>query len=422
MRIKIQITTILFIMTTTYHCSSANQDPGVSSCVKRSLAVESGGKSPDFDYPNQETLSGKDFIVMTRNLYVGGDVAQLLVIKDKPLDEIVQSVETLFETIANSQFTRRARAIAREIKMTNPDVINLQEVALVKTGPVDFTSNFKTNADCTEFDFLEDVKEALEEQGLSYEVAIEAKNLDIELTDLKSDIRLIDRDVILVKSGLTYHNPQQTFFTNYRSISLPEIFSGAPDLEVKRSYSSIDITKDSQTIRVFNTHLEVTDPIQGQQGAELIAAMNEAATQGIAVLLAGDINSDPDLSDTLTFATIRDQATMVDSWRTLYEDTQGSTCCYNEGLEDGNLRTRVDHILVRSSDNRTLTPSAAVITQLDETEQITTSDNRNLWPSDHAGLVVAISFGNDGLQDREEEEVRDSQDLASQGVFLRQAF
>ena len=64
---------------------------------------------------------------MSRNLYLGADIITAATAKDTP--DLEQRATTLFQTVQQTNFPVRAKAIAKEIAATHPDLVGLQEVA-----------------------------------------------------------------------------------------------------------------------------------------------------------------------------------------------------------------------------------------------------------------------------------------------------
>jgi hypothetical protein len=100
-------------------------------------------------------LPPKPITVMTRNVYVGASLDEDLG-GPLPLEQLVPLA--LEEILVKKPFALRAQLLAAEIDATKPDLIGLQEVALVETpgGPVNY---------------LEILLAALEFRDLHYKVA-----------------------------------------------------------------------------------------------------------------------------------------------------------------------------------------------------------------------------------------------------------
>ena len=92
------------------------------------------------------TAPGKPITVMTRNLYLGGDInrpiqAALLAqaqggTPQQVLGALANGSAVTRAIVDETDFTVRARLLADEIRRTSPDVVGLQEVALWRSGPV----------------------------------------------------------------------------------------------------------------------------------------------------------------------------------------------------------------------------------------------------------------------------------------------
>src|SRR4051812_26667826 len=80
----------------------------------------------------------KDVTVMTQNLYFGADLAPAIAaLASGDGAAIVGAVSAAFANVGATNFPQRAKAIAREVVATKPDLIGLQEAALWRTGPAD---------------------------------------------------------------------------------------------------------------------------------------------------------------------------------------------------------------------------------------------------------------------------------------------
>src|SRR5262245_4315097 len=64
--------------------------------------------------------------VMTRNQYLGADLTPVILAQTPA--EFIQAATAALGQIAANDFPRRAKALAKEVLLTQPDVIGLQEV------------------------------------------------------------------------------------------------------------------------------------------------------------------------------------------------------------------------------------------------------------------------------------------------------
>jgi hypothetical protein len=347
------------------------------------------------------TKVGPPIPVMTRNLYLGADVDPIFKAA-KTGGDVVGATTKAWNTIKETNFPERAEALADEMDDSDPLLVGLQEVTLFRTGPPDsFTSN-PTPATHVEYDYLKILLRELYERDLHYVPVTITKNADGELPGYTApgvlqDIRLTDRDVILVRMNLPgskpqLSNPQTGNFVNYVSAPLPLL----------RGWGSIDVTLRGQTFRFINTHLEPesTDPdvkdevnaIQVAQGDEILSG---PANTDLPVILVGDFNSQADTDPppevppgTLTYRNLI-EAGLADAWRVTHPGEPGYTWGQAENLrnEESNLTQRLDLVLFRDglSEGGLCALDADVVG--DEQSDRTPS---GLWPSDHAGVVATL--------------------------------
>jgi endonuclease/exonuclease/phosphatase family metal-dependent hydrolase len=145
---------------------------------------------------------------------------------------------------------------------------------------------------------------------------------------------------------------------------------------------------------VVVTHLEPksTSPLlQIGQAQELISVVANAPG---AVIIAGDLNSDPSDPDPVTPYRMLRNAGFEDSWLAngATRNTPGFTCCHAPSLDDaaGGFDERIDHVLVRRPAGATgpLRPVHPEIIGDDPDER----GLNGLWISDHAGLFVRLGW------------------------------
>ena len=192
--------------------------------------------------------------VMTRNIYVGADIFRV-VTADPIL--IVPTIAEVYATVVATNFAERAQVLADEVALHQPQLIGLQEVALIRRqSPGDVFLGNPVPASEIDMDFLQMYLDALAERGLNYVVAAMVDNADIELPLLAEasldDIRLTDRDVILVRSDVIVHDTQTANYSDNVIINL----SGAI-INFNRGYTAATVGIDGRDYRFVNTHLEV---------------------------------------------------------------------------------------------------------------------------------------------------------------------
>ena len=378
--------------------------------------------------------------VMTRNLYLGADIFKVLEAAQNPdpalggLDVPV-AVAELFQTVQYTNFPERAQAIANEIFFLRPHLIGLQEVSTwYIQSPSDFFDPFppyvnpdQQPADVVVYDFLQILLDALAARGLNYQVAVSSvDNADVELPMLTGfttiegypdpiptfdDVRLVDRDVILVRGDVDTSNPAMASYEYNVSESV-----GGVELEFTRGWVAVDADVHGEDYRFVNTHLEVRSSpysifrvIQSAQMKELLTILSFEPKQ---IILAGDFNSSPEdvpglgyYPDDLDenglpkpgaqgidyvppYMLAMDYFAYLDAWDLLFRPRDGFTSGFNETLDDPDdeLTSRIDLIFL--SQNKEVKRVFAIRTGAHKFWMTPSG----LWPSDHAGVFTRIVF------------------------------
>jgi endonuclease/exonuclease/phosphatase family metal-dependent hydrolase len=321
--------------------------------------------------------------VMTRNIYLGGDISKPI---GKAEPEFTQANTEVWDTVRETNFPRRARLLAREIARTRPDLIGLQEVALWRRGAQGVSDGSQTPATQTVYNFLRTLRRALAARGLRYRVGSVQNEADVEgPTNYGYDIRLTMRDAILVKrrAGLRIRNRSGGNFTARIAVPTP-----AGVFQALRGWTAVDMSWRGRRFRFLNTHLEAFLPAPRQaQAVELVAPGGPANRPG-SVILVGDLNSEPqgrDNGDPVAYETLR-RAGFLDAWDLRHGSRLANSCCMNqENIKDpppAPFDHHIDHILVK--------PRMRVLSN-----RIVGNDPRNrtrsgLWPSDHGGHVARL--------------------------------
>ncbi len=332
--------------------------------------------------------------VMTRNLYLGGDIEKVLgdIAAGASPTLVLGDANAVWNTVKATNFPERAKAIAAEIAAQRPDVVGLQEVALWRSGtsPAAVTT--------VEYDFLEILLGELRARGLNYAAAAVSQNFDggVPLAVPPASpffVRYTDRDVILTRENLTWSSARsgnyQARFVVPKSVA-PALLT--QDLVVVRGWTAIDVYREGGTFTVYETHLEdnVMNPplylLQAEQAAELTRMVSN---NPLPAMILGDFNSDGNGTTTPTYQLLRD-AGFGDPWADLHPPSptsdKGYTCCNDDpGIKaDPTFTTRIDHTLYRG----TFRTRSATIVGRDASEKTPSG----LWPSDHAGMVTALDF------------------------------
>lgn len=326
-----------------------------------------------------------DLSVMTRNLYLGVDLSRLF--RGRSAADVRRIAGRMLADVERRPFPPRARAIAAEVAATRPDVVGVQEAALVRTRESsDFEVDPGPNAEGGVVDFLDVLRDALADRGLDYEVATSVVTSDVEVpADVDGrevDARLTDRDALLVRNGIDVGEIRTGTFE--ASLEVPvddEVVS------IDRGYCVADVSVDGAEATVATTHLEPADStVRLRQARELLDVLPSDGS----VVLAGDVNSGPGGSEG---AYRRLTESFDDAHATLRPDAVGSTCCQDADLRNdrSRLSRRVDVVLSRGL--RALAVERVGEDPGDRVPAAVDGQPTRLWPSDHAGVVASFGTG-----------------------------
>jgi len=356
--------------------------------------------------------------VLTRNCYLGADLSRLFTAEST--DEIPGIVGGLLADIDASHPPARMDAVAGEIAATDPDLVGLQEVGTVRTERPSDSTDGTADAETVRYDFLADLRAALDERGAPYRVAAAAINADAEFpADVdgeRLDVRLTDRDVVLAHERVETANPRTgTYETN---LTVP--ISEERAVEVTRGYAMVDTTVPAATgdggagdpaVTFATTHLESTSPFTREEQARELDALLDPLDP---VVLVGDLNSVPDGENDVAYRVLTDgdaesngdgdgegggdgardpDGGLADAVAVARPDASVPTCCQLPKLvyPKSRLDRRVDHVLARDL------ASAGSVTRVGATEDVRITvdadgGDRTLWPSDHAGVAVTLGL------------------------------
>lgn len=344
--------------------------------------------------------NARTITVMTRNLYLGADVAPVVAVLTDPdatVEMIVGAVSEFWAKVRFTNFPARAEGIAREVAEIQPDLIGLQEAELWRSQtPADFVMG---NADHVEYDFVQILLDALAARGLHYAVVAQEQGIDIELPAFLSEeaielseIRLTEREVILARtdlktSELKLSNPQTGHFAT--NIEFPDL-----GFVVLRGWASVDAKVRGKSFRFVSTHLEADDEgVREAQAAEIISG---PANTSLPVVLVADGNSNANGDATSPAYESLVNAGFVDAWFEI-DPALVSTCCADELLLSSELPVasdnegRIDLVLFRGAhDFSTLGVSLFGNTASDKVFNGVTL----IWPSDHAGVAARLQIHN----------------------------
>lgn len=346
----------------------------------------------------------KTVTVMTRNLYLGADVAPAIaVLVSGDPAALVSAVSEVWGHVQFTDFPARADGIAREIAAAQPDLIGLQEAELWRSQtPADFVFG---NAEHVEYDFVQLLLQALAARGLHYAVVAEGQGFDIELpgfltpadaeTGLLSDIRLTEREVILARSDLKtselkLSNPQTGHFAT--NVELPI----SPDFTfvLQRGWASVDVKVRGKRFRFVTTHLEAdSEAVRQAQAIEVLAG---PANTTLPVVLVADANSNANGDATTPAYNSFISAGFVDAWFAAFPGSEVSTCCNAPLLNNQTFplstddEGRIDLILYRGA--RHFAPLSVELLGTNPATDRVSNGMTLIWPSDHAAVAAQLQI------------------------------
>jgi endonuclease/exonuclease/phosphatase family metal-dependent hydrolase len=362
--------------------------------VPATAAAKQSGKS-----------EGDEVRVMTRNLYLGADLAPPIAAKS--IGEFTELNGQVLREVTANDFPVRAKGLAREILKKKPDLVGLQEAALWRTGPPTLepllNSGAKPTASAVRYDYLKELLAQLNKGEPRYRIAVVQDEFDFEapadengvpndgpngaIKNAEINGRLTMRDAILARvgAGVTFKHKRMGHFANL----LVEKISGVT-VTVTRGWVAIDArVRGSNTFRFVDTHLEAFDPasevpsIRARQAAELVARSGPA-TSRLPVILVGDLNSD---NDTVEAGDQQAYRTLLHAGMRERSTSKPLGCCLNSSLlaataggSVADFDHQVDHVMTRDPKEVKLKSSSVTGRQ----------PVNGFWDSDHAGLFSAL--------------------------------
>lgn len=369
---------------------------------------------------NSDANDNDKIKVMSRNIYLGADIFPVIAVAEQqaqlPPEQqnpiaIPMAVSEVFQTVQATNFPERAQALADEIERRRPHVIGLQEVTQWFTGPADSLVGGTSQATDVAYDYLEILMANLAARGLDYVVASSVDNADLELpmvtgTDETGyptflDVRLHDRDVVLVKNKahVSFSNEYSGNFGTNGTVNVAGM-----DIEFTRGYNMIDVNVRGADYRFVNTHLEVGggepySSLQAIQMNELLQVITATTAPETPVILVGDFNSSPDdvpFESAFGIGMLYPPYLQAvgsgysDIWMSKKKPKDGFTCCFAAAVsdEDAELTQRIDHIFIDAKGREVAKLKSKVLggSNADMT------DVSGLNPSDHAGVFGKIKL------------------------------
>ena len=352
--------------------------------------------------------------VMTRNIYLGGDITRpIRAALDREGPEGVLALghanHELREIVDRTDFPTRSKLLATEIAAARPDLVGLQEVALWRHGPLQLDQIGRPDATEVDYDFLATLMGDLAARGIRYEIVQVQQESDVEAPAFTGnpfsgtagsaeDVRLTDRDVILVRagSGIQIDGSGGGQFSERFTVKL-----GETNFPFVRGYAWADVAIRSTRLRFITTHLESQSAkLARAQADELLSG--PAAPTDLSTIIVCDCNSNPaspaarsavPLGSGAAYRLITNDHGFHDLW--LQQPggaSPGNTASLSELANDptADFHRRIDLILAKPAPQQQMSVSRAEVTG----DELSDRDpETSLWPSDHAGVAVQLRIG-----------------------------
>lgn len=363
--------------------------------------------------PSAPTRPGGPVTVMTRNLYLGGDITrpvravQGLTGRDALL-ALGHANHQLRAVVDQTDFRVRSRLLAAEIAGARPDLVGLQEVALWRHGPMDLDHLGRPDATEVDDDFLALLQTQLAANAVPYDVVVAQPESDVEAPAFTGDpfrgtagatrdVRLTISDVVLVRRDSAARVLRSGSGSYEHRLDLD--LAGLP-FRFVRGYAWADVEAGGVRFRFVTTHLESqSSAVALAQARELV---DGATRTDQTVVVVCDCNSDPAGSQPSVGESVAQDAAyrmltgsgLVDQWaRPGTANGPGFTSGLGESLENADAAgfvRRLDLVLVRAAAGTEVGAGAGVVTGADPQER---DPATGLWASDHAGVVMPLHLG-----------------------------
>lgn len=322
---------------------------------------------------------------MTYNVNEGTDFLQIQAATD--VNSFLLAVGQTITQVRGTNPPARMRAVAKQIIDADPTLVSLEEIDQWYTAP--FNPITGTCGTATlEYDMLQELQDALADQGTHYTVAEEAQQYAFPSIpgfippSSYLCVSVVNHVAILARTDL---DPERFQWSNPQSaqyVTMLQFPSPIGLLPLPRAWVSVDATFDGKQFRYIGTHLESVVPaIREAQGAELRAG---PANTSLPVIIAMDSNAqaaplpqDPTYMDFIA-------AGYNDGWAEIFPFLPGLTCCQDESDNNpvSQLYQRIDLILTLGDVN----VRSIALFGADPRDRII----GGLWPSDHAGVAAHV--------------------------------
>ena len=319
--------------------------------------------------------------IMTQNTYEGTNFIELFSAKSP--GEFVAAVTTTYQNILTTNPVERAAAVAGEIAREGPDLVALQEAAILRTGPT-------FPATTVQFDYpsVADGRPQRTGAALRYRrhrARTRRRSAEHARFRRAADGRRRDFGEIL-SDNATLTNIQvhgySTILTNDTAIGP----SSSP-----RGWASVDVSLGGEKFRFATTHLEISQPVPQMQVqlAQMQELISSVGGTTLPLIMAGDFNANADDQGDPSFPTYKAaiNAGFVDAWSAAHGEDSGYTCCQAQDLLNAtsSLNQRIDLVLLRGG----IGVDDIHLIGDDSAGDRTLS---GLWPSDHAGVVATLEI------------------------------
>jgi len=350
---------------------------------------------------------------MTRNLYLGGDInrpirAAFGLSGREGVLALGHASDELRKVVDRTDFRARSKLLAAEIAAEKPDLLGLQEVALWRHGPMQLDHIGRPDAIKVDYDFLAILLADLANRGVRYEIVQVEQESDVEApaftgdplagtASSAEDVRLTDRDVILVRSGagIRIEGSGGSNFSQHLDVKLADT-----TFRFVRGYAWADVVIGAAHIRFITTHLESQNSnVARAQAAELLAGSANASQS---LVITCDCNSNPaspaahsaiPIGSGAAYRLITNEHGFADLWLQHPGRTgSGNTASLSELVNDGSAHfsRRIDLVLAKAATPAEIVTSGVKVTGDEPSDR---DPATKLWPSDHAGVVVQLQIG-----------------------------
>jgi Endonuclease/Exonuclease/phosphatase family len=372
-----------------------------------------------------------DVRVMTRNIFLGADLGPA--INADTIGEFLAANGGILREVDETDFPRRSRLLAHEIKKKKPDLVGLQEVALWRTADPCVTPALTETPTATEvvYDFLALLMDRINRNKKRYKVAMVQPEFDFEapadknqqagdgppagglescnpggvINNAEMNGRLTMRDVILVrkpqkndKTKVKVKNPTGGNFDNLLIVRV----ANAVDVDVTRGWTAVDAVatkkgkgkkKVKKKFRFINTHFEAFDDeteipsIRSLQAQEIAGIALDPYYGGERpVILLGDFNSD--VRTKVQPGDAQAYQALLDAGFTERSTHDPLSCCVSDLFTSlpSEFDHQVDHVMTDASKKKIKLLKSSVVGR----KRIGEYPELPIYPSDHAGVFSKL--------------------------------